>query len=137
MPFMVRKTPPNLTPSIYPAQISDIIAKEGNYGPQIQWNFELIHEGHAYRAQTYTNATFYQGSPEHRWVCIILGHELQPGETINEAELIGAPVQVKISCKPGKPGVMFYNVDEILSPKASEDSDPGDLVKKDEEDVPF
>jgi hypothetical protein len=120
MPFMIRKSPPALTPGCYPAQIADVKVVDGQYGQRLVWTVEMAKDGHAYRAQGYTDTTFYTGSREHQWASAILGQDLQPDEEFGESELIGAPVVARISCKPGRNGMTFYNIEDLLVPKAGE-----------------
>jgi hypothetical protein len=141
MAFMIRKQPPALTPGNYPAHIADVKEVDGQFGPRLVWTVEIAHGGNAYRAQGYTDVTFFQGSQEHRWASAVLGQSLEAGEEIDENELIGGSVTVTISCKPGRDGFkVFYNVVEIRPPASGEGSEP-DTDTPDtnagEEDVPF
>jgi hypothetical protein len=134
MPFMTHRTPPALTPGVYKAQVADVKAIEGQYGPRAMWSFEMTHNGHVYTAMAYTDTTFFIGSREHSWASLILGVELQPDTEIHESELIGAPVLARISVKPGRDGKVFYNVEDVITPKAGEDSEPAAGI---DDDVPF
>jgi hypothetical protein len=134
MPFVVHRTPPALTPGVYKAQVADVKAIEGQFGPRLMWAFEMTHQGHAYTALSYTDTSFYTGSREHAWASLILGQELQPDTEISESELIGAPVLARIACKNGREGKVFYNVEDLIAPKASEDSEPAAGI---DDDVPF
>jgi hypothetical protein len=139
MPFMIRKSPPALTPGCYPAQIADVKVVEGQYGPRLTWSIEMTHNGHVYKAMGYTDTTFYTGSREHQWASAILGMDLQPDEEFGESELIGAPVLARISCKPGRNGMTFYTIEDLIVPKASEDNErPGaEAAQNPEDDVAF
>jgi hypothetical protein len=137
MSFLVHKSPPVLTPGCYKAQIADVKAIDGQYGQRLLWTVELVHGEHPYKAMAYTDTSFYTGSREHSWASAVLGAVLLPGQEISENELIGAPVLARISCKPGRNGLAFYTVEDLIVPKASTDSEPGATATDVDEDVPF
>ena len=136
MAFYIRKSPPILNPGTYPATVADLKQTEGKYGPNAVWTLDVLHEGHTYRAQAYTDVTFYEGSREHRWASAILDMDLKAEESFDETEVIGALVQAKISVKTGNDGKAYYRAEDLFVLKPGQD---GELSKPapEEGDVPF
>jgi hypothetical protein len=139
--FTIRKNPPALTPGKYHGKIVDVKSTDGQYGQRLIWTVDIEKGGHTYRAQGYTDTTFYEGSMECRWASAIIGTGLDADDQIDEAELIGAPVTVQIAVRPGRDGLkMFYNVQDIQPPASGEESEPttpATSSKAGEDDVPF
>jgi hypothetical protein len=136
---MVHRTPPALSNGVYQAQLSDLKAIDGQFGPRLVWTVELLKDGFEYKATGFTDVSFYQGSREHAWASAILGVDLQPGSEITESELIGAPVVVRLSAKPARDGKTYYGIEDLVVPKSSEDSEPAGANpgQDPESDVPF
>jgi hypothetical protein len=135
MPFTFKKTPPPLPPGSYKAKIANVQEIEGQFGPRVMWQVDIVHNDLDYRATGYTPATFYDKSKEAQWCAAAMGITFNPDDELDENLLINAPVIAIVAVKPGNDGRSFYNIVDLHAVPSSEDAEP---AKDDPEgDVPF
>ena len=103
-----------LEPGEYPAIVSRVEAVEGQYGPQLRWQFTLEH-GNTLSA--WTSQTFSQRSKLYAWVRACFGgREIPAGWALDTAKLPGRPVRLIVVTEQGRDGE-FSKVRELLPPR--------------------
>mgnify|MGYP001559211773 CR=1 FL=1 len=143
MAFRTQPAIPVLTNGTYPATITSLDVQASQYPKgkdRLKWTFTLTTPTHEYEILAWTNTLFHVGSPEHTWAGAALGRTLGDDDPLEEQDLLGQPVQLKITPRAGKTeGTILYNVDAVLPARSSEDSEAGMLgtAIDTEDDVPF
>lgn len=137
-----------LEPGEYAGFVVEVKAVDGQYGPQLRWQFTLEHDGGSISA--WTSQTFSQRSKLYAWVRACFdGKEIPPSWALDTNKLAGRQVRLIIVTEQGKDGE-FSKVRELLPPRKFPTSaaarvappppppDPArDWLDDDSGDVPF
>jgi hypothetical protein len=102
-----------LDTGVYHATVREITITEGKYGPQLQWDFDLV-EGGSQRGWTGVNM-----SPKAKltkWVLAIIG---QVPDAIETNTLIGKPCRLSLVIDTKEDGSEFNKLDAVLAPRVA------------------
>lgn len=115
----------------YTATVASIEPTEGQFGPQLQWDFRL-EDGSSQRAWCSTSL-----SPKSKlfaWSRALLG---EVPDTLDTDDLIGLPCRLSIVLKTKDDGSEFNKVDAVLAPKPGQKRRPMPESETEEEELPF
>lgn len=103
-----------LEPGEYPAQVAEIEAVEGQFGPQLRWKFNTD-DGHTLSA--WSSQTFSPKSKLYKWTAAALGgRDIPAGVAFDSDAVIGRRVRLIVVTQAGKEGD-YNRVSEVLPPK--------------------
>lgn len=100
----------------YQAVISDIVADEGQFGPQVKFTFDVITPGYE-NAQlvAWTSQSFSPKSKLFRWTQAAFGgRPIPPTWDFDSDKLIGRQVRLVVVAKQGQDGTEFNRVNDVL-----------------------
>lgn len=121
----------------YGATVSQIETADGQYGPQLKWQFSL--EGDR-RLSAWTSQTFSAKSKLWKWTAAALGRDIPRGYTLDTDFLIGRPVRVIVTVTPGRDGEDYNRIGDVLPPRRTAPTANGAGYVAplfEEEEVPF
>ena len=116
----------------YAATVKSITLTEGQFGPQLEWQFALEGDN---TMKAWCSKSYSAKSKLTRWAAALLG---QAPEILDTDDMIGKPCRLSILLKAREDGSEFNKVDEILAPRQGQKAKP--LPEKDAdgtESIPF
>ena len=117
--MLVQKTEyETLDTGVYPATIRDIQITDGKFGPQLQWDFDLVGGG---SQRGWSGTTMSGKSKLGKWVMALLGNI--PDE-LDTDHLVGKPCRLSLTVKTTDDGTEFNRVDNVLAPRATKTQKP-------------
>lgn len=123
----------------YLAQVTDIEAEEGNFGPQFKFVFEILkpkaHEGRVklgWCSQKLTTGS--KTSKMWKWVEAIFNRPIQPNEQIDTDDLIGRKVVLVLVAEQGDNGDEISKITSLKPYKQQEPFPVTEAAKADARD---
>lgn len=128
----------------YDAKVLEVTEQEGNFGPQLKWQFEVIspeeYAGHKLVAWTSTSPSLK--SKLVKWIAACLGRQIGAGETLKIESVLGKRVALSVVVQEGTDGGEFNRVHDVKPRKAKApvsptpaESDDDDEGADDDEDA--
>ena len=114
MPKIEKTVYETMDPGIYAGTIRSITATEGKFGPQLEWDINIV--GSDYSQRTWTGAVLSDKSKLGKYVRNILG---EIPEELDTDDLVGMAVRVNVIIKVQDDGTEVNRIDGILSAKST------------------
>lgn len=106
-----------LEPGEYPATVTGIEAADGQFGPQLKWQF-LTDDGH--KLSAWTSQTFSPKSKLFKWTSAALGGwDIPIGYDFNSDHVVNRHVRLIVETKAGAEGD-FSRVTGVLPPRKAQ-----------------
>jgi hypothetical protein len=105
-----------LDTGIYRARVNSIEADEGQFGPQVKFEFEILDEPYADRTLVgWCSAKFSVRTKLFKWTRGILGRRIQVDERFDSDKLVGRECRLSVTIKiRADDGTEFNKIDEVL-----------------------
>lgn len=120
--YTIPQTSAELIPTgDYPAEVEDVIADDGTFGPQVRLVFRLtgdafLPSGDPISSKTlvaWAAARFSRSSKLYRWTAAALGRPIAPGEPFSAKAIMGRPVTLTVVTKAREDGTEYNKIDEV------------------------
>lgn len=128
---------------VYPArlknlEVREITTRDGEKRKVFQWTFEVDTKEETVEVQGLTNAKVSTGinpSKAYRWICAILGRQLEVGEKIKVEDLIGKECLVIVEDRETRFGTVSRVIDVKKAKKKKSSAETKKKIKHEEEDL--
>lgn len=115
----------------YTATVASIEQTDGQYGPQLQWDFRL-EDGSSQRA--WCSQSLTPKSKLFAWAKALLG---EVPDSIDTDDLLGLPCRLSIVMRTREDGSETNKVDNVLAPKAGQKRRPMPEPEEEVAEIPF
>ena len=102
----------------YTATVKSVAMVEGQFGPQLEWQFALDGDN---TMKAWCSKNYSAKSKLTRWAAALLG---QAPETLDTDDLIGKPCRLSILLKVRDDKSEYNKIEDILAPRAGQKAKP-------------